>query len=82
MNIFKKIYKKTLGRFFKNWEEKNMISYVTSFARHGLTFVGGYLVAKGYVEQESADAFVNGNVELVGGLLTYVIGQLLSFKKI
>jgi hypothetical protein len=79
---FKKIYRKSLGRLFKKWEKRNMISYVTSFVRHGLTFAGGLLVAKGYVNQEAADAFVGGNVELIAGLLTYVIGQVLSFKKI
>lgn len=59
-----------------------MINYVTSFVRHGLTFAGGILVAKGYVDQEAADAFISGNAALIGGLITYFVGQLLSLKKI
>lgn len=57
-----------------------MITYVTSFVRHGLTFAGGLLVAKGYVEPEAAEAFVSGNLAIVSGLVSYAIGQLLSIK--
>lgn len=71
---------KFIRRLFKKWEKKKMITYVTSFVRHGLTFVGGLLVAKGYVEPEAAEAFVSGNLEIVVGLISYAVGQLLSFK--
>ena len=55
------------------------MSYISSIVRHGLTFVGGLLVAKGFIDEETANSFVAVNSELVLGLVTYLVGQLLSF---
>lgn len=59
-----------------------MNDLITSFARHGLTFIGGYLVAKGFVGPEAVDAFVAGNVAIVSGLATYAVGQVMSLKRL
>ena len=39
---------------------------VMGVARHGLTALGGYLVAMGYADPGTADALTGGGVALVG----------------
>lgn len=58
------------------------MEFLKSFARHGFTFLGGVLVAKGVVTPEIADSFISSGTELVGGILIYGVGQLLSWNKL
>lgn len=52
--------------------------YLGGVVRHFLTFLAGVLVAYGLSEAQSAQ-FVAVNTEVIMGVLSYVLGQGLSF---
>lgn len=52
--------------------------YLGGVVRHMLTFLAGILVAYGLSEGQTAQ-FVAVNTEVIVGVLSYVIGQGLSF---
>lgn len=58
------------------------MDFLRSFGRHGLTFLGGILVAKGIVDPETANSFISAGTEVVGGLLVYGLGQAFSLIKL
>jgi hypothetical protein len=49
-----------------------------SFVRHGLSVAAGAFVAKGVIDQQTAQAAVGPGTEVVLGVLAYMIGQGLS----
>jgi hypothetical protein len=60
-----------------NWVKKLLVSdYVGGLIRHGLTFLGGWLVAKGLAAPEVADQATNALLKLltdekfIGGLIS------------
>lgn len=56
-----------------------IMKYLTSLVRHGLTALGALLVAKGIIDQDTADQMVNGNTDIVLGVISYLIGQVCSW---
>ena len=56
-----------------------VMKYLTSLIRHGLTALGALLVAKGIIDQETADQMVAGNTDIVLGVVSYLIGQVCSW---
>lgn len=55
------------------------MSYVGSFVRHGLTFIGGWLVAHG-AEPQAVDAIVGPAGQITLGVLSYLLAQWFSIK--
>ncbi len=58
------------------------MAYIGSILRHGLTALAGFLVAKGMIEQSLAEAFIAGNLPVLVGLASYLLGQGLSLFKV
>ena len=56
-----------------------IMKYLTSLIRHGLTALGALLVAKGIIDQDTADQMVAGNTDIVLGVVSYLIGQVCSW---
>lgn len=53
--------------------------YFSSLIRGGLKVAAGYLVAKGVVDQASADAWVAMNEPVLQGAIVFLVSQLWSF---
>lgn len=53
--------------------------YVGSLVRHGLTALGAILIAKGIVDAEQANTWVEATMVLVPGIVSWLAGQLSSF---
>ena len=51
--------------------------YLESILRHALTGLGGVLITVG-VNNEAATGLVNALVPVIGGVLSYALGQILS----
>ncbi len=51
--------------------------YVDSFLRHGLSSVGGYLLAIG-VQQAAIDNLQSALIPIITGVVTYGVGQVSS----
>lgn len=56
-----------------------IMKYLTSIIRHALTALGALLVGKGIIDQDTADQMVNGNTDIVLGVISYLIGQVCSW---
>lgn len=54
--------------------------YLSNFARHGLSTLGGFLVSAGILSPDAVEPFVSSNVVVVIGLLQYALAQFLSIK--
>lgn len=59
-----------------------MNELIKSLVRHALSGVGYILVYKGITTPEVADAAMNANTDLLVGVITFLIGQGLSWKRI
>lgn len=56
-----------------------VMKYLTSIIRHALTALGGFLVAKGIIDQDVADKMVTNDTEIILGAISYLIGQCCSW---
>lgn len=65
--------------WFDKLKQGVIMKYLTSLVRHGLTALGALLVAKGIIDQDTADQMVNGNTDIVLGVISYLIGQVCSW---
>lgn len=61
-------------------KEKLVSKYVKSIVQHGVTALGAILVAKGIVDAEQVQQFVDTNVAIIVGAITYLIGQVWDIK--
>ena len=61
-------------------KEKLVSKYVKSIVQHGVTALGAILVAKGIVDAEQVQQFVDTNVAIIVGAITYLIGQIWDIK--
>lgn len=55
-----------------------MNKYILSVARHLLTAVAGFLVAKGVLDEETASRFADVGAEVLLGIALFLIGQYFS----
>lgn len=65
--------------WFNKLKQGVIMKYLTSLIRHGLTALGALLVAKGIIDQDTADQMVAGNTDIVLGVVSYLIGQVCSW---
>lgn len=61
-------------------ERLDMDRWIGSFVRHGLTALGGALVAVGVAEPDAAQ-FVDATAPIVTGVLVYAVGQVWSLAQ-
>lgn len=61
-------------------KDKLVSKYVKSIVQHGVTALGAILVAKGIVDAEQVQQFVDTNVAIIVGAITYLIGQVWDIK--
>ena len=61
-------------------KEKLFNKYVKSIVQHGVTALGAILVAKGIIDAEQVQQFVDTNVAIIVGAITYFIGQFWDIK--
>lgn len=61
-------------------KEKLVSKYIKSIVQHGITALGAILVAKGIVDAEQVQQFVDTNVAIIVGAITYLIGQIWGIK--
>lgn len=54
------------------------MNYFLKFVRHGLSAVGGVLIAKGIAQPETVEAVSNGIVEIITGGLTFGVSYIWS----
>ena len=54
---------------------------LNSFLRHGLTSIGSALVALGVLTDESLASFIDVNVQVLAGLIIWLIGYVPSLTK-
>lgn len=61
---------------------KNILigKYLGSVLRHILTGAAGYLIAMGIVNKEQGAELTRVLVDIVPGLLAYIVAQLASFE--
>lgn len=57
-----------------------MTKYIKSIVQHGLTALGAILVAKGIIDQDQVQQFVDTNVVVIVGAITYGLGQIWDIK--
>lgn len=62
-------------------EKKLLKKYVGSAVRHGMTLLGGVLVAKGIGTPEILDQLMGPATELTAGVVIAVVGWLLSLAE-
>ena len=65
--------------WFDKLKQGVIMKYLTSIIRHALTALGALLVGKGIIDQDTADQMVNGNTDIVLGVISYLIGQVCSW---
>lgn len=53
--------------------------YTASIIRHGMTALGGFLLAKGIATPEMIEQFITSGTEVFIGLSVFIVGQLLSW---
>ena len=61
-------------------KEKLMTKYIKSFIQHAITALGAILVAKGILDPDDVQKFVDTNVAVIVGAITYAIGQVWDIK--
>lgn len=61
-------------------KEKIMVKYIKSIIQHALTALGAVLVAKGIIDQDQVQQFVDANIAVCVGAITYFVGQLWDIK--
>lgn len=66
--------------FIQTIKEKLMKKYVKSIVLHAVTALGALLVAKGIIDQEQVQQFIDTNVAIAVGAITYLLGQLMDIK--
>ena len=66
--------------FIQTIKEKIMVKYIKSIIQHALTALGAVLVAKGIIYQDQVQQFVDANVAVVVGAITYALGQIWDIK--
>ncbi len=61
-------------------KEKLMSKYIKSIVQHALTALGAILVAKGILDPDDVQQFVDTNVAVLVGAITYGLGQIWDIK--
>lgn len=61
-------------------KEKLMTKYIKSIVQHALTALGAILVAKGILDPDEVQQFIDTNVAVVVGVITYGLGQIWDIK--
>lgn len=71
-----------IGDWIDGIKEKVVTQYAASAVRHLLSAAGGALVSLGVLSPDTLNQFVDTNSVVLIGLISYLVAQYFSVKKI